>query len=78
VRLTAIVAAVMALAAAAPAAAVVPDGDATLMSAAITRVLDDPGEHERRRVQGLAWAATFTWGRAAAKTVDVYRAAIKR
>jgi glycosyltransferase involved in cell wall biosynthesis len=60
------------------AAAVVPDGDATLMSAAITRLLDDRDEHERRRVQGLAWAATFTWGRAAAKTVDVYRAAIER
>jgi glycosyltransferase involved in cell wall biosynthesis len=60
------------------AAEVVPDGDARLMATAIARLLDDPGEHERRRVAGLAWAATFTWGRAAAKTLDLYRAAIQR
>jgi glycosyltransferase involved in cell wall biosynthesis len=48
------------------------------MATAIARLLDDPGEHERRRVAGLAWAATFTWGRAAAKTLDLYRAAIQR
>jgi glycosyltransferase involved in cell wall biosynthesis len=60
------------------AAEVVPDGDARLMATAIARLLDDPGEHERRRVAGLSWAATFTWGRAAAKTLAVYRAAIER
>jgi len=60
------------------AAVVVPDGDATLMAAAINRLLDDTGQHDRRRTEGLAWAATFTWGRAAAKTFDVYRAAMER
>jgi glycosyltransferase involved in cell wall biosynthesis len=60
------------------AAVVVPDGDAALMAGAITRLLDDHAEHERRRAEGIAWAATFTWGRAAATTVDVYRAVIER
>jgi glycosyltransferase involved in cell wall biosynthesis len=46
------------------------------MAGAIARLLDDPGERDRRRAAGLAWAATFTWGRAAAKTVEVYRAAL--
>ena len=59
------------------AAVVVPDGDATLMAAAIARLLDDPEERDRRRAEGLAWTATFTWGRAAAMTVEVYRAAIE-
>jgi glycosyltransferase involved in cell wall biosynthesis len=58
------------------AAVVVRDGDAALMAEAIGRLLDDPGERDRRRAEGLAWAATFTWSRAAARTVEVYRAAI--
>jgi glycosyltransferase involved in cell wall biosynthesis len=60
------------------AAVVVPDGDAARMAAAMSRLLDDPGEHDRRRAEGLAWAATFTWGRAAAMTLEVYRAAMQR
>ena len=39
------------------AASVVPDGDAGAMAAAINRLLDDPAERERRRTEGLAWAA---------------------
>jgi glycosyltransferase involved in cell wall biosynthesis len=60
------------------AASVVPDGDATAMAAAINRVLGDPSERGRMREAGLAWAATFTWRRAAEKTLDVYRAALNR
>ena len=51
------------------AAVVVPDGDAARMAEAVSRLLDDPAERERRRVQGLAWASTFTWRRAAEMTV---------
>jgi glycosyltransferase involved in cell wall biosynthesis len=60
------------------AAVVIPDGDAALMATAITRLLDDDAERERRRAEGVAWAATFTWSRAAAKTIDVYRAVMER
>ena len=60
------------------AAAVVPDGNAVLMAEAVSRLLDDADEHERRRAQGLAWASTFTWRRAAEMTLEVYRDAIAR
>ena len=60
------------------AAVVVPDGDGTRMAEAISALLDDSAEHERRRAQGLAWASTFTWRRAAEMTVDVYHAALGR
>jgi glycosyltransferase involved in cell wall biosynthesis len=60
------------------AAVVIPDGDAAGMAGAVIRLLDDPEELERRRVQGLAWASTFTWRRAAEMTMDVYRAAMAR
>jgi glycosyltransferase involved in cell wall biosynthesis len=60
------------------AALVVPDGDAQGMAGAIAGLLADPAERDRRRAAGLAWAATFTWRRAAAMTLDVYRAALGR
>lgn len=60
------------------AAVVVPDGDASRMADAVSRLLADPAEHERRRTQGLAWASTFTWHRAAEMTVDVYRSVLER
>lgn len=60
------------------AAVLIPDGDASLMAEAVRRLLDDPAERDRRRTEGLAWAATFTWSRAAARTVEVYRAALER
>jgi glycosyltransferase involved in cell wall biosynthesis len=60
------------------AACTVPDGDASAMAAAIGRLLDGSTERERRRVEGLAWAATFTWRRAAAMTYEVYRALLGR
>jgi glycosyltransferase involved in cell wall biosynthesis len=59
------------------AAILIPDGDAHLMAEAVRGLLDDPAERERRRTEGLAWAATFTWSRAAARTVEVYRTAIE-
>jgi glycosyltransferase involved in cell wall biosynthesis len=60
------------------AAVVVADGDAYGMAEAVRRLLDDPAEHERRRADGLAWASTFTWRRAAVQTVEIYRAALER
>jgi glycosyltransferase involved in cell wall biosynthesis len=60
------------------AALVVPDGDAALMASAVNRLLDDSGEDDRRRAQGLEWTSTFTWQRAAEMTLDVYRSAIDR
>src|SRR5579863_2884837 len=60
------------------AADVVRDGDTAAMAAAINRLLDDPAEHERRRSTGRAWAATFTWQRAAELTLEVYRTVLAR
>ncbi len=60
------------------AAVVVPDGDTTAMAQAVSRLLADAAEHDRRRTEGLAWAATFTWHRAAAMTYEIYRAALAR
>src|ERR1700688_984458 len=60
------------------AAAVVPDGDAGAMAAAINRLLDDPLERERRRSDGLAWVENFTWPRAAALTYEIYRSVLER
>jgi len=60
------------------AAVVVPDGDVARMAGAIVDLLDDAAERERRRTDGLAWAARFTWLRAAMLTLDVYRAAMER
>jgi glycosyltransferase involved in cell wall biosynthesis len=60
------------------AAVLISDGDAQRMAEAVRRLLDDPTEHQRRRTDGLAWASTFTWHRAAAKTVEIYRAALER
>ncbi len=60
------------------AAIVVPNGDTTAMAQAVTHLLDDAAERDRRRADGLAWAATFTWRRAAAMTYEVYRGALAR
>jgi len=60
------------------AAIVVRDGDADAMAASITRLLDDTAEREQRRVAGRAWAATFTWLRAAEMTYEVYRTVLDR
>jgi glycosyltransferase involved in cell wall biosynthesis len=61
-----------------PAASMVPDGDAGAMATAITRLLSNPAERERRQSKGLAWSTTFTWRRAAEMTGDVYRSAVER
>jgi len=60
------------------AAVVVPDGNIASMAAAINSLLDDAGERERRQADGLAWAARFTWQRAAMLTLEVYRTAMSR
>jgi glycosyltransferase involved in cell wall biosynthesis len=60
------------------AAAMVPDGDAGAMAAAINRILDDRAERERMRAVGLAWSATITWRRAAQMTYDTYSAVLGR
>jgi glycosyltransferase involved in cell wall biosynthesis len=60
------------------AAIIVPDGDANAMAAAINRILEDPAERERRRSDGLEWAATFTWRRAAERTYEIYQSVLGR
>jgi glycosyltransferase involved in cell wall biosynthesis len=60
------------------AACVVADGDSAAMADAINRILDDPAARERRRSDGLHWAATFTWRRAAEMTYETYRSVIER
>ena len=60
------------------AACMVPDGDAQAMAGAINRLLDDPVEREQRRTEGLSWASTFTWRRAAEMTYDTYSNVLAR
>jgi glycosyltransferase involved in cell wall biosynthesis len=60
------------------AASMVADGDAGAMATAISRLLDDPALRERRRSDGLAWSATFTWRRAAEMTYAIYRSVLGR
>jgi glycosyltransferase involved in cell wall biosynthesis len=50
------------------------DGDA--LARAVERVLDDPALAASLRAAGPRRAATFTWSRAAALTLDVYRRAL--
>jgi glycosyltransferase involved in cell wall biosynthesis len=56
----------------------VPDGDASAMATAINRLLDNPAERDRRRTEGLAWASTFTWKRAAELTFEIYEKVLGR
>ncbi len=59
------------------AACVVPDGDAGAMAAAVTHMLDDAAARARRRSDGLAWAATYTWRRTAEMTYKIYQAVLE-
>jgi glycosyltransferase involved in cell wall biosynthesis len=56
----------------------VPDGDAPAMATVINQLLDDSAERDRRRTEGLAWASTFTWGRAAELTFETYEKVLER
>ncbi len=47
---------------------------AAAFAAAVAPLLDDPVEHARRGELGRTHALSFTWERAAAATLDVYRA----
>jgi glycosyltransferase involved in cell wall biosynthesis len=60
------------------AASMVPDGDAGAMAESINNILDDTTARERQRSAGRAWAATFTWRRAAEMTHATYRAVLGR
>jgi glycosyltransferase involved in cell wall biosynthesis len=48
------------------------------MSAALTRVLKEPGLRDRLASAGLARSAAFTWRRAAIETLAAYRAAVRQ
>jgi glycosyltransferase involved in cell wall biosynthesis len=52
---------------------VVPFDDDAAMSAAVTRLREDPAERARRVVAGRARAAEFTWARAAARTAAILK-----
>jgi len=47
------------------------------MAVAIHRLLTDPDLHAEMRQKGLQRAATFSWSRAAAETLDVYQAVVQ-
>jgi len=53
------------------AGVVVPFDDDAAMSAAVTRLREDPAERARRVEAGRARAAAFTWARAAARTAAI-------
>ncbi len=55
------------------AARLVPVGDDEALAAALAQVLDDGGERCRLVAAGRARAGTFTWDRAAAGLVQLYR-----
>ncbi len=59
------------------AGVVVADGDAAAMAAAVSHLLADARERERRVAIGRERAATFTWVRTATATLDVYRAVLE-
>jgi glycosyltransferase involved in cell wall biosynthesis len=57
---------------------VVADGDAAAMAAAVSRLLGDDDERERRGQAGLAQAGAFSWDRAATATLGVYETVVDR
>jgi glycosyltransferase involved in cell wall biosynthesis len=57
---------------------VVADGDAAAMATAVSGLLGDPGERQRRAQAGRARAAAFTWERAAEATLRVYDSVLER
>jgi glycosyltransferase involved in cell wall biosynthesis len=58
------------------AALLVDPRDGNALARAVERVLDDPALAASLRAAGPRRAATFTWSRAAAQTLDVYRRAL--
>lgn len=55
-----------------PATLVRPDGDAAALAGAVARTLDQRDDTGERSAGGRAWAARFTWPRAASETLSVY------
>jgi glycosyltransferase involved in cell wall biosynthesis len=60
-----------------PAALMVEDGDDDAMANAVTRLLGDPADRERRGRMGREWAARFTWRETAAATLAAYEHALQ-
>jgi glycosyltransferase involved in cell wall biosynthesis len=60
------------------AASLVPDGDSGAMADSVNHILDDAPAREQQRSAGRAWAATFTWRRAAEMTYATYQAVLGR
>ena len=57
-------------------ATLVPVGDPGAIGAAALRLLGDPAWRAERSARALSFAQGFSWERAAAETVDVYREVI--
>lgn len=55
------------------AATILSDEDADHWRDEILRLLEDPGLRARRKADGLAWSARYSWAETARRTLDVYR-----
>ena len=51
--------------------------DESAFAEALARGLQDDGLRAELRERGLAWAATFTWEKTAAATIQAYRDALE-
>lgn len=56
----------------------VPHGDADALADRVDRLITDPALYARMRAEGLAWAATFTWDKAARETLGLMEDAVKQ
>jgi len=59
------------------AAEMVPTGDVDALTAAMSRLLEDPGLRAERRRQGLERAARFRWSETARQTLECYRSLVE-
>jgi glycosyltransferase involved in cell wall biosynthesis len=55
------------------AALLIDPADVSALVEALQRLLDDPALRQQLSARGLERAARFSWGRAAAETLAVYR-----
>ncbi len=59
------------------AAILVNDGDAKALGKAVSKLIGDPKDRERRVKAGIEWARHFTWKRTALDTLKVYERVLR-